>query len=240
MSQPPSTPTPRPPPARLKKVALRLLALAAVVCVLYLFRAPLLRVVGGVLVVDETAQPGDVVLLLGADRGYDLAAERYRDGSAPRVLILEGPPGRLVRLGVLDTAGAMAHKALPPRGVTKGGFTVIACPGSGDWNRARGLRGWLEENPDARVAVLCERLNSRRVRRIFRTVLGDELAGRVRWCAVPNREWDETNWWQHKAGVFACVNGYLGLAHVCVYGENPTESQAWNPDQYGQTLPRPQ
>jgi hypothetical protein len=223
---------------RLKKWAVRLLVLASVALVLYFFRAPLLRTAGRALVVDEGMQPGDVLLLFGADRGAEQVAQSYREGSTQRVLVLEGPPGRLERLGVVDSAGTQARKALDRQGVPEAVLTVVTSPGPGAWNRARGLREWLEANPDARVALLCDRFNSRRLRLVFQRILGDELAGRVHWCAVPSRGFDETNWWQNNAGLRAGVNGYLRLAHVYFYGENPQGDQEWDPDQYEQTLPR--
>jgi hypothetical protein len=233
-----SPPTARPlrPLHRLKKWALRLLVLASVAAVLYFFRAPLLRTAGGGLVVDEGMQPGDVALLFGADRGAEHVARWYREGSTQRVLVLEGPPGRLERLGIVDSAGEQARKALKRQSVPEGGLTIVASPGGGAWNRARGLRDWLEANPEARVALLCDRFNSRRLRFVFRRVLGDELAGRVHWCAVPSRGFDETNWWHNTAGRRACVDGYLRLAHVYFDGENQQGEQEWDPDQYEQTL----
>jgi hypothetical protein len=224
-------------PSRLKRWALRLFVLALVAAALYAFRAPVLRTAGSFLVVEEAVQPGDAVLLFGADRGHERAAQWYRDGSTSDILVLEGPPGRLQRLGILDTAGVQARKALRRKGVPEAALTVIACPGRGDWNCARGLREWLSERPDVRVAVLCDRLNGRRARLIFRSVLGDALADRLRWCALPDRRFDETNWWQNKPGVRACWDGYLGLAHAIVYGEDPRSAEEWDPDQYEQTLP---
>ncbi len=228
---------PPPPTSRRKKWALRLLVAAAVAVTLYLARAPLLRAVGGWLVVDDAPQAGDVVLLLDADRGFDRAADRYRAGLAPGVLVLETPPGRLQRLGVVPSRGETARRALAERDVPVMAVTVVECPGWGDWNRARALRTWLTDNPAARVAVLGDRLNSRRTRGIFRGILGDDLAGRVHWCALPDRRYDETNWWQNKTGLRACCNGYLGLAHGALYGENSRAADEWDPDQYEQLLP---
>jgi hypothetical protein len=69
-------------------------------------------------------------------------------------------------------------------------------------------------------------------------VLGSNLAGKVHWHAVPDRLYDETNWWQSKAGVRACVDGYIGLAHVLVYGEDLRGTRQWDPDQYEAMLPK--
>jgi hypothetical protein len=231
MTTPPSRPA-----ARLRKWAIRLAVAVVLLAALYACRQPLLRGVGGCLVVDEPAQPGDVVLLLDADGGYKEAAQAYGAGATPRVLLLETPPGRLQRLSILETEGERQRKALLREAVRDDAVTSVACPGRGDWNRARGLREWLMQNPNASVVVLSDRMNSRRLRRIFRTILGADLAGRVRWRAVPHRWYDETNWWTNKAGLSACVNGYLGLAHVCLYGEKQGERE-WDPDQFEQTLP---
>jgi hypothetical protein len=223
-------------PSRLRKWAIRLAVVVAIVAVLYLCRRPLLRGVGGCLVVDEPVQSGDVVLLLDADEGYEEAAQGYRGGRTTRVLLLETPPNRLQRLGILESDAEQKRKALLREEVRGDHVTVAPCPGRGDWNRARGLREWLTQHPDAAVVVLCDRMNSRRLRHIYGTILGAGLAGRVHWRALPHRWYDESNWWTNKAGLSACVNGYLGLAHVCFCGEHPGE-QEWDPDQYEQSLP---
>jgi hypothetical protein len=223
----------------LKKWAWRLVVLVVVVAALYLCRRPLLGAFGSGLVVDEPAVPGDVLLLLDADAGSKQAADMYHAGLTRRVLLLETTPGRLERLGILETAAKRKRKALLREDVLADDVTVVTCLGRGDWNRARGLGEWLTQNPDARIVALCDAMNSRRLRRIFRLVLGDELAGRVRWHAVPHRWYDESNWWHSKAGVGACIHGYLRLSHVWLYGENPQSEREWDPDQYEQELPHP-
>ena len=221
----------------MRKWAIRLVVVVVVITALYLGRRPVLRGVGGCLVVDEPARPGDVVVLLDADGGYREAAKAYRGGFTKRVLLLETPPGRLQRLGILESDVEQKRKALGREEVPGDDVTVVSCAGRGDWNRARGLREWLTRHPDAGVVALCDRMNSRRLRHIYLAVLGADLANRVRWRGVPHRWYDESNWWTNKAGLAACVNDYLGLAHVCLFGENPGERE-WDPDQYEQTLRR--
>jgi hypothetical protein len=97
------------------------------------------------------------------------------------------------------------------------------------------LRDWLVKNPDVQVAAVCDRLKSRRMRLIYCRVLGD-VSARVHWCALPNRDYDETNWWENKMGQRSCFDAYLGLAHIWVYGENPQGDREWDPDQYEQSL----
>ncbi len=173
---------------------------ALLLVVLYVLRGPLLLRTVGVKCLWSMKQlsRADALLLLGGDGSCRLAARSRLSGPdfAPRVLVLEGPPGRLQRLGILDPLSVQARNALRREDlpVFDNALTVIDYPGRGDWGRARTLRQWLTEHSDVRVAVLCDRMNSRRVRLIFRSVLGDDLGSRVHWCALADRKFDETNW----------------------------------------------
>ena len=63
------------------------------------------------------------------------------------------------------------------------------------------------------------------------------LSARVHWRALPDRRYDETNWYHSKAGVLAVYDSYLSLAHVWVYGDALGDRQEWDPDTYQNNLP---
>ncbi len=224
-----------------KQWARRLLLIGLLVAALYLLRGPILRTIGGgLVVVDEKPVAGEVVLILDADQGCEQAAAVVHAGLTDRILLLSTPPGRLERLGIRDTESESRRKALLKLGIDPEAVTLLNCTGEGPWNKARTLRDWLTANPDAQVIALCDRLNTRNWRLIFDRVMGANLAGRVHWRALPDRRFDETDWWQSKEGVRACVNAYIGLTHVLVYGEDLRGTRQWDPDQFEHNLPKPQ
>ncbi len=86
------------------------------------------------------------------------------------------------------------------------------------------------------MVVLCDRFSSRRTRCLFERELGG-LSARVRWRALPDRRYDETNWYHHKVGVLSLFDSYLSLGHVWLYGDALGEREEWNPDAYQNNLP---
>jgi hypothetical protein len=204
---------------------------------LYLFRVPLLRALGGALVVDEPPQAADAVLLLDGERREERAAELYHQGVAARLLVIEGAPTRLTKLGILPSGATLARRRLGARAVPAEALSVLPSDARDRWGQARRLRDWLEEHPGARVLVLCDRFTSREVRHVFNAVLGPDLGARLHWRGLPKRRYDETDWWRDKEGVLDLFNAYAALGYVCLHGEDTVGRHDWDPDAYEATLP---
>src|SRR5205823_5023052 len=100
------------------------------------------------------------------------------------------------------------------------------------WAVARGLHVWLADRPGERVTVLCDRFGSREWDAKFRAVLSREEYARVRLAALPDRRYDENDWWRHKEGRVALFNAYLGYGHAALYGEDAGGWREWDPDDY--------
>lgn len=213
----------------------RLLFVLILAGALYLARGPLLRGLAGFLVVDDCTGDADTVLLLDGDRLYERAALQYR-GGAKRLLLIEGPPGRLARMGILPDPVELARRELAKYEVPESAVDVLKIEKGGDWNRAKRLRDWLNEHPEAQVCVLCDRFSSRRTRCLFDRELGG-LSVRVHWRALPARSYDETNWYRGKIGTLALFDSYLSWGHVWLYGDALGERQEWDPDAYQNNLP---
>jgi hypothetical protein len=204
---------------------------------LYWFRVPILRSVATYLVVDEPVETTDYLLILpGVDRRYDDAARRYHNGCASHILLLQRRPGRLERMGLQPTFEALSQRELAARGVPQDGITLIPVGVRNDWDRGRFLREWLQQQPDVRVAVLCDRFGGRRMRHIFDDTLGANCAAQVRLISLPDRLYDETNWWQHRVATVDLFASYIRFAYARLWGEPPEEGHEWDPDAYIRSL----
>jgi hypothetical protein len=197
--------------------ALPWLVAAGLVVALYLGRAPLLRGLGGLLIADEPDRAAAAVLLVRGDRRHDAAAARVRDG-AGEVLLIERVPLRYEALGVVPTQTETNGRALEARGVPASAIHVLSEQTRDDWDGARVLHDWLREHPGADVAVLCDRFGSRRERIILDRVLGPD-ASRVRVVALPDRRYDESNWWRSKDGLARWWDRFVSLCYVWAAGE---------------------
>ena len=223
-----------PGPRHRRRWPRRLLAVALVGLVLYLFRAPLLRLAAGVLVVDEPETSAQV-FLTSKHRYHDLAAKYYQNHPSCRILWMELDPSRLEQMGIMPMSEEVALKLLADRGVPAEAVEIVRGEGRTEWDEARCLGNWLQRHPDVQVVLPESRFQTRRKRYILNAVLGED-ARRVRVWAVADPRYDETTWWQSKQGVLAFFGAWCNLGYVWVWGEDVEPWQNWDPDRYEQTL----
>jgi hypothetical protein len=221
------------PPARrpfLRRWGRRFLAFAVVGAVAFLFRTPLLRAAGTVLVSDDGFVPCTRVAIREGDRRYDAAAGLLAAGRAESVLIVQESPTRLQKMGLLPTPEVRDRRELKKRGVPDDRIELVSGSSRTMWDWARQLGGWLDQHPDGTVLIVVNRFDSRHDRLVFRRVLPADQFVRVRLAALPHREHDERTWWHHKDGVLAFGHRLLALTHACVIGEPGPEPDLRTPE----------
>jgi hypothetical protein len=225
------------PPAGTKppRRRLRWLAAAALLLALGLGHRALLRGLAGLLVVDESGGEASCVVPFSGYGARARSAEGFAGGAGAPVLLIEGRPSRLEELGVRPTGVEDWRRDLLARGVPSSAVLVVPGSADGDWDRARALRRWLEEHPEARADVLCDRFGSRRLRVILDGVLGPE-AGRARVVPLRDRRIDELTWWHSSQGVASCYESLVRLAYVRLAGETSPTRPRWDPDRYEEAL----
>lgn len=81
------------------------------------------------------------------------------------------------------------------------GAISVAC-GEGDSYRAVAgtLAAWLRDHPGDRVLLLCSQFRSGHVRHALDSVLDPAQSGQVRLRPLPDRRFDEINWWTCRPG----------------------------------------
>ncbi len=179
------------------------------------FHEWLLAGMASCLVFEDRQAPTAAVLLLDGDRQFDAAAQLYRGGRRT-ILVYRSRPDRLIRMGVLPRGDELARRELSKRGISNEDVVVL----SGELNSrsviAATLANWLREHPEESVSVLCDRFTSRVWKLTLQWAADPGITERVRIVAIPNRRFDETNWWQSKPGLLAFVNGFLRFGfHAC-------------------------
>jgi hypothetical protein len=214
-----------------------LLVLLSVAVLCYLFRGWILTTVAGFLIVEQPPQASEYVLLLGADKSFDLAAESFRENSTCRIVVLDYPPPRLQRMGICPGDADVAKKELAKRGVPAANIVVIGCEDRSTGALARALEKWLGEHPDGSVTLLCNRFSTREKSHLLWWHLPEEANDRILFRAVPHRWYDETNWWKSREGMVAFFDGYIGYGFL-LFGGDQEEGSEWDPDQYERTLPK--
>ena len=221
----------------------RLAAILAILGCVYLCRAPGLRSIVEPLIVDEQTADPDYVWIrtedgisCDGDRGYDQAARLYHEDTSRRIILTKPSPSRLAQIGAVSSFDVISWRELAARGVRKDAIVPIDGTWQNPWQEARRIGTWLKERPDAELLLLCDRFNSRRWWYILDKVLEADTAGAVQILALPDRRYNETNWWKSRRGVKDLFYGYVRLAYAWCQGENIPERECWDPDEYERIL----
>jgi hypothetical protein len=169
------------------------------------FRTPLLATVGRALVLDETLQRADAIVIAidAGDAGVLEAADLVRNGFGERVAVFIPLPDRagreLARRGVPneDTA-ARSVRQLRALGVAVAEPIPQAVTGTEEQGLV--LPAWCDQQAVRSVIVVTGTDHSRRVGRVLRRAMkGHRTVVRIR----PSRysEFDPDEWWHDRAGL---------------------------------------
>jgi hypothetical protein len=182
------------------------LIVLAAVAGLWLVHGFLFRGVARLLVVDEPVDRFQYVAISGrddapdGDRCFDEAVALFHQNPSCHILLIRPAPTRLAETGILASFETLGRRELAARGLPQNAIQSISSDGHDDWAKARALRAWLLDRPTATVVLFRDRLGSAHLRYVLNIVLDSPQAARVRLRALPDRRYDETNWWLSRCG----------------------------------------
>ena len=168
------------------------------------FREPVLRAAGWALVVNESVEPADIIVVTvdSGPAGALEAADLVQSGIAKRVAVFRDPPdgeeGEFIRRGIsYEDAGARQISRLRLLGVTD----MVEIPRvDGTEGEGQVLPSWCEEHQFRSVVVVATKDHSRRVQRVLdRSMKGHPIRVAVR--AARYSSFDPDRWWQTRGGV---------------------------------------
>ena len=194
----------------LKRFALGLLVLCALLAAGYVFRAPLLRGAARVWIVNNPMTPADAIVVPGGGvqtRPF-AAACLYHLGLAPKILLTTTRILPSEQLGVNPSDTEIARQILLKKDVPESAIVVLPEIVSSTYDEAVAVRTWAETNHLHRLIIATDIFHTRRARWVFRKELGP-AGTRVEVDAVPVNDYSATNWWQHDDGVVAFQNELL-------------------------------
>ena len=208
-----------------------LLGLLGVVAIIVCHR-PLLRLCASGLIVDSADGHADTILILDGDRCFEKAAEHYARGACDHVLLLAWQPDRLTMLGVLPSWDTIGRRELLAAGMPADAIFTTGGQVRNNWDAARTLDKWLDNNPQRRVDVFCHRFHSRELSHICNREIDSSRRARVHVRALSDRRYDETDWWLSKLGVKDFFGSVLFLGYAFARGEDPAQRVDLSPDRY--------
>src|SRR5215468_2606595 len=184
-----------------------LLFLALLCLAVYLARHPLLRFAGEELIVEDTLEKSDAIILLSDDNFYadraTRAAELYRQNLAP-IVVASG-----VRLRPYAGIAELMTHDLIERGVPKD--RIIPFPQDADNTReeAEALKTLVAQKGWKSLIVVTSNFHTRRAGYIFRKVFPTGI--RIEVASARDADFDPSNWYEHRRAVKRFEHELLGL-----------------------------
>jgi hypothetical protein len=217
-----------------RKWLTRLAVLSVIGLTVYWFRAPILEQTARVFIVDEDPADATHVLLYSGDRKHQIGLEMWQNNSDRVVMLPHRRLRRTERMGLVQSREEHHRLFLLKAGVPPDHIAVLPNEVRDDWEFADSLSAWLAHHPRAQVAVVCERISTRKLAQVLADVLGP-YRRRIRIVALPNSEYDETNWWHTKSGMLAVLHSTFQLAYFTFLPRRPPAPE-WDPDSYEGSL----
>jgi uncharacterized SAM-binding protein YcdF (DUF218 family) len=198
----------------LKRLALALLLLVALLALAFVCRAPLLREAANAWIVNQPLSKADVIVVLGG--GLDTrpfeAARLYHQGLAPRILVMKPRLSAAIELGLQPSEADLTRDILLKKKVPAAAIIVPPNLVTNSYDEAITVRKWARQNAARKVIIPTDIFHTRRVQWLY----GKELKGtgiRVQIEAVPVRDYAADNWWRQEQGIIAFQNEVLKYAY---------------------------
>lgn len=174
---------------------------------LYLVRAPLLRLAGGFWIKSDAPARSDVIVILSdddftADRATR-AADLYHDGWASRVV----GSGRWLRPYV-SIAQLMQHD-LESRGVPHQAIVPFAHDAANTLEELKGIRDFAKQHGWQRVMIVTSNYHTRRTRYLAEHVFPADV--RIFVVAAPDHDYDPDSWWKTRIGIKTFFHELVGM-----------------------------
>lgn len=187
---------------------LSLIALCAVLALMYLVRQPLLREAASFWIVADAIQPADVIIVIGDD---DFAGDRAREAAtlfqnhwAPQVVA----SGRMLR--PYTSIADLIARDLESQGVPAAAILRFSHRANSTLEEAEGLEVLISQKHWGKVLLVTSNYHARRARYIFRRVLPSTVSLEV--AGAPSSDFVPKSWWESRQGrktFFLETFGYL-------------------------------
>jgi uncharacterized SAM-binding protein YcdF (DUF218 family) len=180
---------------------------------------PILKGVGNYLVVNDRLQPADIIFLLNSEvntRPFR-AAELYRQGLAPAIVIARSESPAIVKLGLVPNDTDISVAVMEKQGVPPDKIIVLPYPGgvTSTFDEAATLKKYIEASHAGKIILVTSVFHTRRARWIFEKALVG-LPVRLEMAAVPYATFDQSNWWKSESGLITFNNEFIKLLYYFV------------------------
>lgn len=170
--------------------------------------------IGGWLMVQDPAAHADVIIVLSGDLPVRAvqAAELYKAGYADQVWVSPpiSPAAELKGMNISFLGEDFYNeKVLLAEGVRPDAIRVMDRPSANTEEEVREISEWLRDNNFHTAIVVTSKPHTRRVRTIWRKLIGSDPRLIVRFAA--GDPYDGAHWWRHTHDALDVVREILGL-----------------------------
>jgi len=199
-----------------RKRTVWLLIFLTLIILVYLFRFRLLAEIGDFLVVQDSLERADIILLLNGEVTLRPAhaATLYKQGLAPAVIIARAEDSAPVKAGAYPNITDSSIRVMEQLGVPRSTIIELRPPGGvrHTSDEARALFNYFVEHPFGKVIIVTSDLHSRRSRFIFHKLLKSTPV-KIMLAPVQDVNYGAANWWRTEDGVIGCQNEYIKLLY---------------------------
>jgi len=191
-----------------------LLGIAGAIVAAVLSREAWLPWIAMNLIVADRPSRSDLIVVFAAEEDrVRHAAELYRKGFAPRILLTGGLPLRGVEAfcGKRVTGAEFGAKVLADAGVPKNAVHVVS-KGTSTYEEAEVMRGFMNEHGYRSVIAVSSPYHMRRVRTTLSHFLRDTPIS-AQYSPAAEARFRAEEWWRHERELIDVANEYLKLAY---------------------------
>lgn len=182
------------------------LALCLAVLATWLDRNAVLREAAAWWIISDQAAPADAAAVFGGGLEYRpfAAAEYYRRGLVPKILVSNIGSSPAERLGVLQSHVKANFEVLQKLGVPSTAIEPFGHNLTDTFAEATALHEWALRAGAHRILVPTDIFAARRLRWTLHHVFGDDAVTLVPAVDVP--DYTRNNWWDNENGVITFQN----------------------------------
>ncbi|MHB8525541.1 MAG: YdcF family protein [Candidatus Acidiferrales bacterium] len=184
-----------------------LIVLVILCALIYLVRAPLLRIAGNFWITPDPPTASDVIVILSdddftADRA-SRAAELYHAGWAPKILA----SGRWLR--PYASIAELMQRDLETRGVPDQAIIRFPHNAPDTLQELTDIRGVVQQHGWKRVMIVTSNYHTRRTRYLAEHIFPADIKVLVE--SAPDVNYDPDSWWRTREGVKIFFHEAVGL-----------------------------
>ncbi|MHB8755661.1 MAG: YdcF family protein [Candidatus Acidiferrales bacterium] len=184
-----------------------LIVLVILCALIYLVRAPLLRIAGNFWITPDPPAASDVIVILSdddftADRA-SRAAELYHAGWAPKILA----SGRWLR--PYASIAELMQRDLETRGVPDQAIIRFPHNAPDTLQELTDIRGVVQQHAWKRVMIVTSNYHTRRTRYLAEHIFPADIKVLVE--SAPDVNYDPDSWWRTREGVKIFFHEAVGL-----------------------------